>query len=72
MLEIIISVKLKSRNHVALKSTWQSLLSHSCWALAEGKEPVSLEKKTYDNTKEKLGGAQQQQQAPAGAQPAFA
>lgn len=41
-------------------------------ALAEGKEPVSLEKKTYENTKEKLGQSKQQETAPVGAQPAFA
>ena len=47
--------------------TWTSLHSY-----AEGKEPVSLEKKTYDNTKEKLGQSKQQETAPAAAQPAFA
>lgn len=37
------------------------------------KEPISLEKKTYENTTEKLGqGKQQQQSAPAGAQVAYA
>lgn len=41
-------------------------------ALTEGKEPISLEKKTYENTKEKLGQSKQQETAPAGAQPAFA
>ena len=39
---------------------------------AEGKEPVSLERKTYDNTKQKLGQSKQEETAPAGAQPAFA
>ena len=41
-------------------------------AHTEGKEPISLEKKTYENTKEKLGQSKQQETAPAGAQPAFA
>ena len=41
-------------------------------AHAEGKEPISLEKKTYENTKEKLGQSKQQDSASAGTQPAFA
>jgi len=41
--------------------------------VADTKEPISLEKKTYENTTEKLGqGKQQQQSAPAGAQVAYA
>ena len=39
---------------------------------AEGQEPVSLERKTYENTKEKLGQTKTNETAPAGAQPAFA
>ena len=40
---------------------------------ADTKEPISLEKKTYENTTEKLGqGKQQQQSALAGAQVAYA
>lgn len=41
-------------------------------AYAEGKEPVSLERKTYENTKEKLGQTNANETAPVGAQPAFA
>ena len=41
-------------------------------AHAEGKEPIALEKKTYENTKEKLGQSKQHEPTPAGAQPAFA
>ena len=41
-------------------------------AHAEGKEPIALEKKTYESTKQKLGQSKQYEPTPAGAQPAFA
>lgn len=53
---------------------WHQLIAYMpIHAAADTKEPVSLEKKTYENTTEKLGQAKQQQQgAPAGAQVAYA
>lgn len=47
-------------------------LLNSWLAHAAGKDPVSLERKTYENTKEKLGQSSAEETAPVGAQPAFA
>lgn len=49
----------------------QATSVHSVFA-ADGKTPLSLEAKTYEDTTEKLGQKSQQEQQPAGAQPAFA